>query len=75
MQLSSDQPGLQFYTGNFMDDSYQGKNYRTYGYQYGICLEPEIFPDAINHPKFKSPILRLGNTYSSTTIMTLRNDF
>ena len=75
MQLSSDQPGLQFYTGNFMDKSYQGKNDRAYGYQYGICLEPEIFPDAINHPRFKSPILRSSDTYSSTIIMKLRNNF
>ena len=75
MQLSSDQPGLQFYTGNFMDKSYQGKNDRAYGYQYGICLEPEIFPDAINHPRFKSSILRSSDTYSSTIIMKLRNNF
>ena len=57
VELFSDNPGLQLYTGNMMDKIYPGKNNRKYGIQYGLCLEPQLFPDSINHANFKSPIL------------------
>ena len=75
MELFSNNPGLQFYTGNMMDKIYPGKNNKEYGTQFGLCLEPQLFPDAINHSNFKSPILRANEKYSSTIIMKFKNDF
>ena len=75
LNLYSNQPGLQFYTGNMMDNHYVGKYSKKYGNQYGLCLEPQLFPDAINHNNFISPILRKNEQYSSLIIMKLRNDF
>ena len=75
MELFSDQPGLQFYTGNMMNHYYLGKYKRQYGQNYGLCLEPQLFPDAINHKNFISPVLHKGQTYNSKIIMKLKNDF
>ena len=75
VEYSTDQPGIQFYTGNMMKDSYDGKHNRNYGLQYGMCLETQIFPDAINQPNFPSTILKVGETYNSNTKIKLRNDF
>ena len=75
VELFSDQPGLQFYTGNMMEKEYSGKNSKTYGYQHAICLEPQHFPDAINHANFPSPILRKNKNYLSKIKIKLRNDF
>ncbi len=74
-EYSTDQPGIQFYTGNMMKKSYDGKHKRNYGMQYGMCLETQIFPDAINQPNFPSAILNKGETYNSNTRIKLRNDF
>ena len=75
VEYSTDQPGIQFYTGNMMKNSYDGKHNRNYGVQYGMCLETQIFPDAINQPNFPSTILKKGETYNSNTKIKLRNDF
>lgn len=75
MIFSTDQPGLQLYTGNMMANIYPGKFDREYGYQYGICLEAQLYPDAINQPNFISPILKARETYSSKIIMKFKNDF
>jgi len=75
MSLFTDQPGLQLYTGNMMRNKYSGKYNRDYGYQYGICLEAQHYPNAINQPNFKSIVLRPGETYSSKIIMKFKNDF
>ena len=71
----TNQPGVQFYTGNMMANEYDGKENRKYGLHYGLCLEPQFFPDAINQPNFMSPILKSGEKYSSTILMKLINDF
>ena len=71
----TNQPGVQFYTGNMMAKEYDGKENRKYGLHYGLCLEPQFFPDAINQPNFMSPILKSGEKYSSTILMKLINDF
>ena len=71
----TDQPGVQFYTGNMMADEYSGKENKKYGKNYGLCFEPQFFPDAINQPKFTSPILKAGEDYLSTIVMKLSNDF
>ena len=56
VEYFTNQHGIQFYTGNMMLDKYIGKHAKPYGFQYGMCLEPQHFPDAINHPNFPSPI-------------------
>ena len=71
----SDQPGVQFYTGNMMTDKYEGKDNRKYGLQYGLCIEPQFFPDAINLDNFNSPIVRANQQYTSTIVMKLDNNF
>ena len=75
LYLYSNQPGLQFYTGNMMGDYYLGKYSKSYGNQYGLCFEPQLFPDAINNKKFISPILKKGKKYNSKIIIKLKNDF
>jgi aldose 1-epimerase len=70
MTISTDQPGVQFYSGNFLDGSSIGKNAVAYARRSGLCLETERFPDAPNHPQFPSPVLRPGETYSHTMIHT-----
>jgi aldose 1-epimerase len=63
MMLSADQPGVQFYTGNFLNGSAKGKN-ATYGQYAGLCLETQKFPNAINVPAWRDQvILRPGQTY------------
>ncbi|KAL6650840.1 hypothetical protein ACP70R_009765 [Stipagrostis hirtigluma subsp. patula] len=62
MELWANQPGVQFYTGNFLDGA-AGKGGKVYG-QYGaLCLETQGFPDAVNHPNFPSQIVRPGQVY------------
>ncbi len=70
----SDQPGVQVYTGNMMNE-YEGKNNRKYGPQYGLCLEPQFFPNAMNEVNFYSPLLKARELYNSNIIMKLDNDF
>jgi len=58
-----------------MKDKYNGKHNKAYGIQFGMCLETQIFPDAINHSSFPSPILKKGEIYKRSTRIKLRNDF
>ena len=75
VEYFTNQHGIQFYTGNMMLDKYIGKHEKPYGFQYGMCLEPQHFPDAINHQNFPSPILRKNKNYLSKIKIKLRNDF
>lgn len=59
-------PGLQVYSGNFLDGSLTGKGGHVYQQYAGMCLEPQTFPNAINEPGFPSPVLRPGQTYQHT---------
>ena len=68
MEVSTDQPGVQFYSGNFLDGKLTGKGGTVYKQHYGFCLETQHFPDSPNQPKFPSTILRPGQTFKSTTI-------
>jgi len=63
MELFSNQPGVQFYGGNFLDGSLIGKGGIAYGKNTGLCLETENFPDAPNQAGFPSAVLRPGETY------------
>ena len=66
MEVWTTQPGVQFYSGNFLDGSVAGKGGAAYAQHDGLCLEPQHFPDAVNHPGFPSCILRPGKTYAHT---------
>jgi aldose 1-epimerase len=70
MEVTTDEPGVQFYTGNFLDGSLKGKNGVVYGKHAGFCLETQHFPDSPNQPKFPSTILKPGQTYHTTTSYT-----
>lgn len=67
LEVWTDQPGIQFYAGNFLDGSAKGKGV-AYEYRTGFCLEPQCYPDSPNHPNFPSTILRPGQVYKQTTI-------
>ena len=73
MEVLTDQPGVQFYTGNFLDGSATGKNGGKYQFRTGLCLETEGFPDAPNHPDFPSAVLRPGETYHHTMVCRFKN--
>lgn len=68
MEIYSDQPGLQFYCGNFFDGSYAGKSGRIIGYREALALETQKFPDGVNQPSFPDTILRPGETYTQHTV-------
>ena len=66
MQVYTDRPGVQFYSGNFLTERI-GKAGAVYGRRSGFCLETQCFPDAIHHADFPSPVLKAGQAYSSYT--------
>ena len=68
MKVLTDQPGMQFYSGNFLDGSIKGKNGINYQYRTGLCLEAQLFPDSPNKPEFPSATLKPGGIYKQTTI-------
>jgi aldose 1-epimerase len=68
LDVATTEPGLQFYSGNFLDGTIRGKGGITYGHRAGLCLETQHFPDSPNHPGFPSTILRPGRTYRSRTV-------
>jgi aldose 1-epimerase len=68
LEVLTTEPGLQFYTGNFLDGTVKGKGGVTYGHRTGFCLETQHFPDSPNRPDFPSTTLGPGETYRSTTV-------
>lgn len=72
MEMRVTAPGIQFYTGNFMDGTFFGKNQRSYRQGDAICLEPGVFPDSPNHPDFPSARLNPGQTYVNTMVYKFR---
>ncbi len=67
MEVLTTQPGLQFYTGNFLDGTLKGKG-RVYTRRSAFCMETQHFPDSPNKPSFPSTVLKPGSTYQSTTV-------
>lgn len=65
--VETDQPGLQFYSGNFLKGQ-AGKDGKTYAYRSAVCLEAQHFPDSVHHENFPSIMLVPGNAYKQTTI-------
>ena len=70
LDVATTEPGVQFYTGNFLDGTIAGKSGHVYARRTGFCLETQHFPDSPNQPSFPSTILRPGNTYTSRTVYT-----
>jgi aldose 1-epimerase len=68
LEVLTDQPGLQFYSGNYLDGTIKGKGGIKYQYRTGLCLETQHFPDSPNNPSFPSVILTPGEIYRQTTI-------
>ena len=68
MQVLTDQPGVQFYTGNFLDGTITGKDGKVYQQRAALCLETQHFPDSPNHPKFPTTELKAGQHFHSVTI-------
>ena len=68
LEVLSTEPGLQFYTGNFLDGTLKGKNGQVYGFRSGFCMEPQHYPDSPNKPNFPSVVLKAPDTYKSIII-------
>ena len=68
MTIYTDQPGVQFYAGNFLDGSFMGKKGVAYPLRSGLCFETQHYPDSPNQPAFPSTTLRPGETYTTSTI-------
>jgi len=70
MDVTTTEPGVQFYTGNFLDGSIKGRGGKAYVKRSGLCLETQHFPDSPNKPDFPSVVLRPGQTYKTSTQYT-----
>jgi aldose 1-epimerase len=70
LTVETTEPGVQFYSGNFLDGSFTGRHGVKYEKHSGLCLETQHFPDSPNHPDFPSTLLRPGETMHSTTTLT-----
>lgn len=68
MEVLTEEPGIQFYCGNFLDGRLKGKAGKGYVYRGGFCLETQHYPDSPNQPNFPSTILRPGQTYKTKTV-------
>ena len=68
MELLSTDHGVQFYTGNFLDGSFEGKDGQVYEQRMGFCLECQRHPDTPNQPSFPTAALKPGETYEKTTV-------
>lgn len=68
MNIFTDMPGLQMYTGNFINNENEGKDGYHYNRREGVAFETQFYPDAINHPSFPSPVLKAGEEFLSCTV-------
>jgi aldose 1-epimerase len=68
LEVFTTEPAIQFYSGNFLNNTVVGKGGMTYARNSGLCLETEHYPDSPNQSKFPTTVLKPGETYSSTTI-------
>ena len=67
LEVATTEPGVQFYTGNFLDGSLKGKG-KTYAFRGAFCMETQHYPDSPNKPNFPSTTLKPGDTYSTSTV-------
>jgi aldose 1-epimerase len=68
LEVLSTEPGLQFYSGNFLDGTLKGKGGWVYNFRNAFCMEPQHFPDSPNKPNFPSVVLKPGQLYKNTII-------
>ena len=68
LEVSSTEPAVQFYCGNFLDGTITGKKGQVYAHRTGFCFEPQHYPDSPNQPAFPPTVLRPGQTYQNTII-------
>ena len=68
MEIFTTEPGLQFYSGNFLDGTDIGKGAKQYNFRTAFCLEAQHFPDSPNHNNFPSVVLKAGEVYKQTTV-------
>ena len=68
LEITTEEPGIQFYSGNFLDGTIKGKGGHVYKLRSGFCLETQHYPDSPNQPKFPSTILKPGETYKTKTV-------
>ncbi|UCG58486.1 MAG: galactose-1-epimerase, partial [Phycisphaerales bacterium] len=68
MEIHTTEPGIQFYSGNFLDGSLTGKAGKAYNKHAGFCLETQHYPDSPNKPDFPSVVLKPGEKYTTTTV-------
>lgn len=68
MEVYTDLPGVQFYTGNFLKGRLAGKDGNIYNRRAGVCFETQFYPDSVNKPMFPQPVLKAGEEYKATTI-------
>lgn len=73
LEVLTTEPGLQFYSGNFLNGAFRAKHGHVYPHRSGFCLETQHFPDAPNHPHFPSVVLRPGETRRSCTLYRFAN--
>src|SRR5215203_855852 len=69
LDIYTTEPGVQVYSGNFLDGSFAGKRGRTYARRFGLALETHHYPDSPNQPSFPAVILRPGETYRTRTVL------
>lgn len=74
LRVETTEPGIQFYSGNFLDGTLVGKSGVAYAQRSGLCLETQAFPDAPNHARFPSAELRPGGMYQSVTTWTFETE-
>ena len=72
MEVYTDMPGVQLYTGNMIDCVRAGKSGRMYQKRDALCLETQFFPDSVNHPNFPSCELKAGEKYDFTTVYAFK---
>jgi aldose 1-epimerase len=70
LEIATTEPGVQFYTGNFLDGTIKGKSGHVYGHRTGLCLETQHYPDSPNQKSFPTTVLRPGKAHESRTIFT-----
>ena len=74
LEVLTDQPGIQFYSGNFLDGTVVGTSGRAYRQGDGLALETQHYPDSPNHPNFPSTVLRPGDRYNTTSVYQFSTD-
>ena len=71
MEVLTDLPGIQMYTGNGIENE-TGKGGKHYGKHAAVCFETQYFPDAVHHENFEAPVCKAGETYQTTTVYKFR---